>query len=38
MILETIACIGAGNVGRSWAVVFARAGRRVVLWDPSPAA
>jgi L-gulonate 3-dehydrogenase len=38
MILETIACVGAGNVGRSWAVVFARAGRRVVLWDPSAAA
>ncbi len=35
---DTVACIGVGNVGRSWAVVFARAGRRVLLWDPAPAA
>jgi len=30
---ETIACIGAGNVGRSWAIVFARAGFTVKLYD-----
>lgn len=29
----TIACIGTGTVGRSWAIVFARAGHEVVLWD-----
>jgi L-gulonate 3-dehydrogenase len=38
MTMETIASIGAGTVGRSWAVVFARAGRRVQLWDPIKAA
>ena len=27
------ACIGVGTVGRSWAIVFARAGWRVALWD-----
>jgi 3-hydroxyacyl-CoA dehydrogenase len=31
-----VACIGVGNVGRSWAVVFARAGWDVVLWDAHP--
>jgi len=30
---ESIACIGVGNVGRSWAVVFARAGFKVRLYD-----
>lgn len=33
-----IAVIGAGLIGRGWAVVFARAGRRVRLWDPAPGA
>lgn len=28
-----IACIGAGLVGRAWAVVFARAGHEVALYD-----
>jgi 3-hydroxyacyl-CoA dehydrogenase len=28
-----VACIGVGNVGRSWAIVFARAGCDVVIWD-----
>lgn len=28
-----VACIGVGNVGRSWAIVFARAGWDVALWD-----
>lgn len=31
------ACIGAGNVGRAWAVVFARAGHDVALYDADPA-
>lgn len=30
------ACIGAGNVGRAWAVVFARAGHEVALYDSAP--
>ncbi|MEM1261383.1 MAG: 3-hydroxyacyl-CoA dehydrogenase [Pseudomonadota bacterium] len=30
---EAIACIGAGNVGRAWAIVFARAGFNVRLFD-----
>jgi len=33
-----VACVGVGNVGRSWAIVFARAGCRVTLWDADPAA
>jgi 3-hydroxyacyl-CoA dehydrogenase len=31
--MEQIAIIGTGLIGRSWAVVFARAGRTVRLWD-----
>ncbi len=30
---ESVACIGVGNVGRSWAIVFARAGFNVRLYD-----
>jgi 3-hydroxyacyl-CoA dehydrogenase len=30
---EKIACIGVGNVGRAWAIVFARAGYAVSLYD-----
>jgi len=30
------AVIGAGLIGRSWAIVFARAGHEVALWDPAP--
>jgi L-gulonate 3-dehydrogenase len=30
---KKVACIGAGNVGRSWAMVFARAGMDVSLYD-----
>ncbi|MDX1540789.1 MAG: 3-hydroxyacyl-CoA dehydrogenase NAD-binding domain-containing protein, partial [Geminicoccaceae bacterium] len=29
-----IACIGAGLIGQAWAIVFARGGCRVVLYDP----
>ncbi len=32
---DTVAIIGAGLIGRSWAVVFARAGARIRLYDPS---
>jgi 3-hydroxyacyl-CoA dehydrogenase len=33
--MAKVACIGAGNVGRSWAAVFARAGHDVALYDVS---
>jgi len=32
---HTIAIIGSGLIGRSWAVVFARLGARIRLYDPS---
>ena len=31
-----VACIGAGLIGRAWAIVFARAGHQVRLWDENP--
>ncbi len=31
--MARVACIGTGNVGRAWAVVFARAGHDVALYD-----
>jgi len=31
--MEKIAVVGAGMVGRAWAIVFARAGREVALYD-----
>ncbi len=31
-----IAVIGAGLIGRAWAIVFARAGNEVAMWDPAP--
>lgn len=31
------AILGAGLIGRSWAMVFARGGHEVVLWDQDPA-
>ncbi len=34
--MEKIAVIGAGLIGRSWAIVFARAGREVSLHDSDP--
>ena len=34
---STVGIIGAGLIGRSWAHVFARAGWRVQVWDPSAA-
>src|ERR1700719_4420901 len=35
---EEIAIIGAGLIGRSWAIVFARAGHPVAIWDSDAAA
>ncbi len=32
--MERIAVVGAGLIGRAWAIVFARAGHEVRLWDP----
>jgi L-gulonate 3-dehydrogenase len=31
-----IAVVGAGLIGRAWAISFARAGHEVALWDPDP--
>ncbi len=36
--MEKIAVVGAGLVGRAWAIVFARAGRTVALYDTDAAA
>lgn len=36
--MTRVACIGTGNVGRAWAVVFARAGHEVALWDAADGA
>ncbi len=33
---DKIACVGAGTVGHAWAVVFARAGHDVALYDAQP--
>jgi L-gulonate 3-dehydrogenase len=38
MTPEKIAIIGAGLIGRSWAIVFARAGHPVEMWDRDAAA
>jgi 3-hydroxyacyl-CoA dehydrogenase len=34
--MSRVACIGAGTVGHAWAVVFARAGHQVALYDTKP--
>ncbi|MDX6749846.1 3-hydroxyacyl-CoA dehydrogenase [Geminicoccaceae bacterium 1502E] len=34
---ETVAIVGAGLIGRAWAIAFARAGWSVRLWDADPA-
>jgi 3-hydroxyacyl-CoA dehydrogenase len=34
--MEKIAVVGAGLIGRAWAMVFARAGMQVALWDKVP--
>ncbi len=36
--MRPVAIIGAGFVGRGWAICFARSGRAVRLWDPVPGA
>jgi len=33
---RNVACIGVGNVGRSWAIVFACAGGDVAVYDSAP--
>jgi 3-hydroxyacyl-CoA dehydrogenase len=33
-----VACVGMGNVGRGWAILFASAGCRVTAFDSAPAA
>lgn len=38
MTREVAAVVGAGLIGRSWALVFGRAGRRAKLFDPLPRA
>ena len=35
--MMTVAVIGAGLIGRAWAVVFAKAGHQVVMYDTDPA-
>jgi len=34
--MARIACVGTGNVGRAWAVVFTRGGHQVALYDQNP--
>jgi len=34
--MTKVAVIGSGLIGRSWSIVFARAGFQVNLWDPFP--
>ncbi len=36
MMAAPVACVGAGLIGRGWAIVFARAGHEVRLWDENP--
>ncbi len=36
--MENIAIVGVGLIGRAWAMVFARAGHPVKLWDSAPGA
>jgi 3-hydroxyacyl-CoA dehydrogenase len=36
--MADIAVIGAGLIGRAWAIVFLRGGHDVALWDPDPRA
>ena len=33
---DTVAVIGVGTVGQSWAALFLSYGNRVRLWDPAP--
>lgn len=36
--MERIAVVGAGLIGSAWAIVFARAGHAVRIWDPAEGA
>lgn len=36
--MDKVAIIGCGLIGRAWAIVFARGGLAVSLWDPQPGA
>jgi len=36
--MNKVAIVGAGFIGRAWAISFARAGHSVALWDEDPAA
>ncbi|HWE58331.1 MAG TPA: 3-hydroxyacyl-CoA dehydrogenase [Solirubrobacteraceae bacterium] len=36
-MLGSIAIVGAGSIGTSWAIVFARGGHPVAVYDPDPA-
>jgi 3-hydroxyacyl-CoA dehydrogenase len=36
--MRKVAVVGSGFIGRAWAIVFARAGFAVALWDPAPGA
>jgi len=36
-VVQRVAVVGTGLIGRSWAVAFARAGREVALYDEVPA-
>ena len=38
MMNERIAIVGAGLIGRAWAIVFARAGCSVAIYDAAPEA
>jgi 3-hydroxyacyl-CoA dehydrogenase len=33
---DLVAIVGAGSIGKAWAIVFAQAGHTVRLWDPDP--
>jgi L-gulonate 3-dehydrogenase len=37
MRMPSIAIVGAGSIGTSWAIVFARGGHPVTVYDPDPA-
>jgi L-gulonate 3-dehydrogenase len=37
-VMDKVALIGSGLIGQAWAIVFARAGRPVALYDSDPAA
>jgi 3-hydroxyacyl-CoA dehydrogenase len=36
--MAKVTIVGAGFIGRAWAISFARAGHQVTLWDENPAA